>query len=401
MSYPKKNYSTLPLLHKIFSIPDLPQKIQTLPAPILKRWILEIGLEDSAEILALASSQQLTNLLDEDLWQQSAPGEQETFDREQLALWFEVLQEMGSRKAASKLVEMDEDFLAFAFSQYTLVIDLDAIALSLANTSETDWKAKHLEKALESYLYYEVDAFRVIAKPGAPWDAIINILNSLEELDWDLTLRLLQRLCDVSTSAAEDAGGLYELLSDEDQLENDINFSREVRRTQQGYVAATDALAFLGWIKATPDKDILEKENPTARAYFREYKGTPLLQKNSSSDWEESIPLLKDNATPIAVRKTHEPNTPTKSPQKISPFLKKIQSLSETDPEGYAQALLELNFLTQTISVGEKREEKWRLQEAAAEVIQLCELGMKLSPQNNKLTVLQLFSLGYKNKTLR
>jgi len=57
--------------------------------------------------VALATTEQLTNIFDLDLWRAHHPGLDEQFDADRLGLWLEVLLEAGASVAAHKLAGMD------------------------------------------------------------------------------------------------------------------------------------------------------------------------------------------------------------------------------------------------------------------------------------------------------
>lgn len=57
------------LLNHLFENPKLIAAVRELPGPVLGRFIDSVGLEDAAELVALATTQQLESIFDEDLWQ--------------------------------------------------------------------------------------------------------------------------------------------------------------------------------------------------------------------------------------------------------------------------------------------------------------------------------------------
>jgi len=74
------------LLMRILDQPELVAAVRELPAPVLGRLIDRVGLEDAGELVALASSEQLQGVFDQDLWRAAAPGEDEQFRPERFAL---------------------------------------------------------------------------------------------------------------------------------------------------------------------------------------------------------------------------------------------------------------------------------------------------------------------------
>lgn len=108
--------NTKHLLQKILEEPQLVSIIQNLPTQVLGKLINHIGLEDAGEIVALSTTPQLEKIFDEDLWRNSRPGQEESFDPKRFTTWLEILGEMGPKHTADKLTEMDEDFICMALS---------------------------------------------------------------------------------------------------------------------------------------------------------------------------------------------------------------------------------------------------------------------------------------------
>lgn len=313
MTHANQLTTTNNLLSHFLSAPDLVKKIQSLPARSLLQIINKIGLQDSAEILALATTAQLTKMVDEDLWVQDRPGEVERFSADRLSVWLAALLEIGAEKAAEKLGEMDEEFLTYAFQNYLHAIDLEALQFMRAMVQGDSWEDERLESLLDNHNTHEMSGVLVLAKATAPWDAILDILLALDNYDTSLCGRILQRLVAATEEKAEKEGGLYEVLSQEEMLEADSLFSRNQRRSQEGFVPAEDANAFIAWVENTPAEEIRNRKgrDPVSRAYFREFAGTlaaPIQIETSGkadlflAEWieAESAPLLLGSTSPMA-----------------------------------------------------------------------------------------------------
>ena len=83
------------LLTRILDQPDLVRSVRELPPQTFGKLIHHIGLEDAGELVALATTDQLRQIFDDDLWRSEKPGRDETFDAERFALWLEVMLEVG------------------------------------------------------------------------------------------------------------------------------------------------------------------------------------------------------------------------------------------------------------------------------------------------------------------
>ncbi|MBN2574866.1 MAG: UTP--glucose-1-phosphate uridylyltransferase [Deltaproteobacteria bacterium] len=71
--------------------PNLVAAIEALPAPALGKLIDHVGLEDAGEIVALATTEQIRRILDDDLWRSEGPGQDESFAADRFALWLEIM----------------------------------------------------------------------------------------------------------------------------------------------------------------------------------------------------------------------------------------------------------------------------------------------------------------------
>ncbi len=80
-----------PLLDRLLKTRDLAKVIPHLPPEVIHRVIRICGLEDSAELVALATPTQLSRILDIDVWHVRTPGADEQFDVDRFGVWLDVL----------------------------------------------------------------------------------------------------------------------------------------------------------------------------------------------------------------------------------------------------------------------------------------------------------------------
>ncbi|MES1188577.1 MAG: DUF6178 family protein [Myxococcales bacterium] len=248
--------------------PELPAQIQALPAPVLGKLIAHVGLEDAGELVALATTEQLACVFDEDLWQSPEAGQDERFDSERFVLWLSILLEAGDRAVAERLAELPQDLVTLAFHRHVLVLTEDALRAEL--TADDD-EAEAAEKAFESCLSEELDEYQLIWRGGDGWDDVLSALLAFDRDHHDLAVDLLERCAQLSREYIDDNGGLYEVLSSDEMLESDLAAERETRRAEHGYVAPSQAAAFLR-LARKPDAagSSLPERDPLTRAYFRE-----------------------------------------------------------------------------------------------------------------------------------
>ena len=270
--------SSSQLLRQIIEDAALTEAIQALAPDHLARLIDHVGLEDAGEILLFATSDQLLGVFDTDLWLRDQGGDEETFDAKRFLLWLEVLLESGEKALVSRLVELPEDLLFWAFHSHLLVLNMDDLISEEVYRSRRDLDL--IDKALESCVGQELDEYFVVARQPDGWDTLVGTILAFDEHEPDFLRRLLSRCCYASAEYIEENGGLYEVLTAEEMLAADAAADRADRRAKQGFVAPSDAAAFLRLAARTAPDDILDLEasDSVTRAYFRELDRTETRQ---------------------------------------------------------------------------------------------------------------------------
>jgi hypothetical protein len=382
------------VLARILDTPDLVRVVQRLEPTALARVIDAVGLEDAGEIAALMSTRQLEAVFDHDLWRAEQPGADETFDADRFALWLSVMREAGDEFAARKLRELDEDLVTMALCQQLLVLDADGLTLEMSERRSDD--DRWLEKALESSLHYEIDRFFLVARNAEGFETIVQLLVTLDRDHHDYVERLLERCCLLSRDAIEDGGGLYEVLTSQEELESDVAAARTERREQQGYVSPADARSFLALARMTDDEELLAStdQDPITKAYFRTLgtsparpgqSAAPAQPATSDADDERAARLqaLIEEAhaerAPAQPRRLEAPRGATKAARKTQPLERAIEQLAQRDPALHARRVEELAYLANVLLAGSAyRGRALRAVEAAQLAMAVCERGATL-----------------------
>lgn len=381
-----KGVGTGSLLYRILESPEQVSALQHLPPPTLARLIHHVGLEDAGELVALATTQQLARIFDDDLWHSARPGQEERFDAERFGLWLEVLLEMGADRAAARLAEMDEDFITFALSGLVLVLDMDALIMSRLHPGEQG-DGHLLDKALESSLSHELDHFLLISRRPESWDAVLSVLVALDEAHHELLMRLFERCGHHASEYIEDNGGLYAVLTSAEQLESDVAQAREERREREGFVAPTDAAAFLGLARAGRVGD-----DPITRGYARtqqELTRTPPPAEEGARPGQPAptLPLVQllqeaevlTSQPPAALLGTGGDGGTQASATTLREALAWLQ---EEAPEALARCMRELGYLSNVLVSGCTHSGRaLRALEAAQVAIATCNLGLEEHPE--------------------
>ena len=354
------------LLGQMLDDPQLAPLLRALPAPVLRRVILQIGLEDAGELVALASLEQLREVFDEDLWRSPSPGQDEAFDAVRFCTWLEVLLEAGDAFVADRLAELAEDFLVFAFSRLLRALDRAEVAASISDDDE----AGLIDKVLEAGACQELGEYLIVARIENGWDALWTTLLALDDRHPELLRAVLHRCWLATREQAEAAGGLYEVLTGEEQLLEDARAEREERRAARGYVSPADARAFLGLARsapAEPDTDAI------TRAYFRELRPAPAAPglAGGGARPPPSAPLRR-----LLAKAGVEPAPEDAPPPGDSLFRSTVAGLAGSDPRAHQRVIEELAYLANVLVAGDTSR-AWQPVEAAERVLELCDAGLR------------------------
>ncbi|MBN1654794.1 MAG: hypothetical protein JXA30_13565 [Deltaproteobacteria bacterium] len=374
------------LLDYILEQSELVDAVRRLEPLALMRLIEHVGLEDAGELAALATTEQLERVFDEDLWKSERPGIDERFDAERFGLWICILVEQGVAFAARKLSEIDEDLVTLGLCRHLLVIDIEQLAQRMTS-EQRGIEDDQLDKVLESCLYHEFEQYRVISRDHATWDAILAWLVELNTHDYAALARLLDRCCDICSETIEENGGLYQVLTSDEMLEADVAAEREGRREREGYVAPSAALSFLKLARLTSLEEIEAdcERDPITRAHFREAKSEPRPASRRSpgargdAAQRRGLERLFDalraaDVLPNAERpRALSANTSGKAEMVLTSALRAAR---ERDGALYATRALELAYLANVLLSGcGTRLRSLRPAEAAEAALAVCNLG--------------------------
>jgi len=102
----------------IISEPDAAKLVPSLPVQELYYAIKEVGLADAAELVALATPQQVQGFVDLDAW------ERDHLDENKLNGWIETLADAGFEKVGSVVDAMDPEVIALWLQRQAVIYDL-------------------------------------------------------------------------------------------------------------------------------------------------------------------------------------------------------------------------------------------------------------------------------------
>jgi hypothetical protein len=339
------------LLERILSTPHLAQVIPRLPPEIIHRVIQRCGLEDSSELVALATPEQLERVFDLDLWRAGRPGHDEQFDADRFGVWLEVLAEAGVATAAQKLAEMDPSIVTAGFAQHLRVFDRAAVS-RYTTTDGTEIEDK-INRGAD--VTCEVGGYVAIARRIDSWDAIVAVLTTLAEHHPHSFDRVM-RGCRAASSSGREIDGLDDLLDAGDQAMFDVALDREQRRDKSGFVAPAQARAFLDASRRLRiERDAVPPMDPIAGAHLRASEPvtatTPPLDDATTESLATVVEVLVEAgiAAPPPRALLTGPDVQTSRLRHIEA---QMQVALERDPVAASKRNDELTFLANAIAAG-------------------------------------------------
>jgi len=255
------------LLARFIAAPDLVQQVRSLPNPAFAAIIRKLGVEDSGELIALATTEQLVAAFDDDLFVNARPGERERFSVSRFVTWLEVILEAGDEVAANRVAELSEDFVVHALSNIMLIFDVDALALRLRSN---DPAAEAADRALENTYTEQFDQYFLVSRVESGWDAAFAMVVALDRKHRDTLIQILDRCVVVSSEYLDDLDALSEVLSSSESLADDVEGDRQDRRARLGYVDPVDARSFLAFARLATDEQPDDERDAVTRSYIRD-----------------------------------------------------------------------------------------------------------------------------------
>jgi len=257
-----------PLLERLLNTPNLEKIVPNLQPAVLHRVIERCGLEDSAELVALATPEQLTQVLDVDVWRAPAPGINQAFDADRFGLWISVLMESGAETAAEKLVGLDIELVIAGFAQHLAVFDAGVtVAYTTLDGEQMGGPCAHKD------VFSEIGGYAIELRRAGAWEPMLELLAFLATDHTGYFHRLMQGCRRLSSGTSEESG-FHSLLEPDEQDLFDLTMDREARRDEQGYVTPAQAQAFLKGGRALRLEGDPPPRSPIATAYFRAIEST-------------------------------------------------------------------------------------------------------------------------------
>ncbi len=352
------------LLERIRNTPDLEQIVPRLAPSVLRRVIEHCGLEDCADLVALATPEQLAGVLDLDLWRANQPGRDERFDADRFGAWIEALVQADAEVAAEQLAALDADLVIAGLAQHVRVFDPGAAPARGAAAAG-------------------VGGYLVTARRADAWDAILAALGALGAAHPHQFHRLM-RGCRSLSSSRPEADGFHALLDGREQALFDLAFQREQRREAQGFVTPAQARAFLQ--AARTPRPAPGAEAPAAvvaRAYFRGLDPDTGAAADDASDVTAPVTdlLIEEGVLALSPRVLLEHPGSEEDQPRLAAMRDYLQSAADRDPAAYAARAAELAYLANVLLAGGSVHERALTETEASEgAVAVCNLGLESWP---------------------
>jgi uncharacterized protein DUF6178 len=367
------------LLERILSMPHLAQVVPRLQPELIHRVIERCGLEDSSELVALATPEQLERVFDLDLWRAARAGQDERFDAARFGVWLEVLVEAGTDVAARKLAEMDPAIVTAGFAQHLRVFD----RATVSRYTTTDGLEVDDTVSRTDGLTCEVGGYVAVARRTDSWEAIVAVLTSLAEDHYYYFDRVMSG-CRAASNSRPEIDGLHDLLDVGDQAMFDVAFDREQRREQSGFVAPAEARAFLEASRRLRlERNTMPSLDPIARAHLR--TATPIAATAApplDDSTTESLAAVVDVLMEAGIVTPRQPRAlltrPDAQVSRLRHIEAQMQFVLERDSVVSSQRNDELVFLANAIAAGcSVQARPLSPEEAWNAALAVCNLGLE------------------------
>ena len=368
---------------------ELARVVSRLAPETLHALVRHKGLEASGDLVAAATPEQLTAVFDIDLWRASGSGRDEQFDVDRFGEWVEALVDSDERVAARTIAALDEDLVITGLSRYLRVFDPGSFLRTVSEEEAVD-----LDVPAFAGLSREVGGYVVRARRTDTWDAIVTLLFALCEHHPD-RFNGVMRGCRRLSNSKPEIDGLDNLLMEPEQVLHDVAAERDRRRSQQGYVTAADARAFLQMARQRRNAaGAARPVNPIAAASFRaaEDAAHPIdpnrreraaRTERTDVDDREALhtvnALLEDAGLSTARPRALLPGSHDESgwarPARMEALLREVAG---TDEVAFAARSRELAFLANVLVAGcPVQARAFTPQEASEAAIAICNLGLE------------------------
>jgi len=297
--------------------------------------------------------------------------------------------EEGESVAARVVAAMDTDMAVAGLSRYVRVFDPGVFEPTASSDDDMEGLTLSRSRDVES----EVGGYIVRAKSRFAWDAIVGLLTTLGAEHPESFHALMQGCRRLSNSTPEE-DGFHDLMLAPEQHLHDVSVGREGRRSQQGYLSAGDARAFLQL--ARQPRSAGTPTNAIAAAYFRaldaidesavedpsieDVSSKPAMEPDATGSIEAVADLLAEagvaSARPRALLGPASADVAS-----VVPIHLLMEYVHDRDEDAYFARSRELGFLANALVSGcSVHDRPFTAQEAWDAAVGICNLGLECQP---------------------
>jgi hypothetical protein len=207
----------------------------------------------------------------------------------------------------------------------------------------------------------------------------------------------LERCHTISTEYIEDNGGLYDVLTSEEQIHMDVAYEREQRREKQGYVSPSTAASFLSLIRVSKLTDIVSETSydTVTLSYFKTYSGVRSSQSSKQATFDKKqlpessfhvndmgsfVQVLQEAGVISSSESTLFLSDTREDPQaeKYPIIRSALRAIQDTDRELHTRCMTEMSYLANVLLSGcSFQDRSFRQAEAAEAALATCNLGLE------------------------
>jgi hypothetical protein len=375
-------------LARVLDRSDLTSLVPHLTTETLHAIIQTRGLGACGALVAGATSEQLTSVLDLDLWRGASAGHDDGFDAHRFADWLELLADMDEAAAARVVSTIDLGLFVGGLSRYVRVFDVASFA-PIAPSDDEPWDLRAKPSDAPER---ELGGYLLRAKHGDALDAIVAVLIALETHEPE-RFRDVMNGCRRLSSRGFERDGLDDLLSAAEQRLHDLSVAREARRSARGYLSPAEARAFLAAARAPRPEGM--RVNPVAAAYRRAVEvdaGTDMARGRTQSalpavesDVAANVHAIETAVLEIALDSsrprgllTGEANVPSRH----AVIQRLMAHVQHAQPSAHDARTSELAFLTNALMSGCALQSRpFTAEDASAAAVSACNLGLAHWPE--------------------
>jgi hypothetical protein len=381
---PARALTSKRLLKTLTDSPALPQFIQGLQAPVLKRLIDHVGLRDAGALIEFTTPGQMREIFDVVLWESLAPGQAEGLRPERFLEWLDAMLDVSPAFAAQRLIELGDTFLVLNFAPLITAIDR-----SVASEHQVESCTCVLCRLSERDAPFEmIGDYIVVGTHDDEWETVRTTLVELEAEDADFLHRILARCSSAAT--------LRDFAPDTRSLRHDEAHERTERRERGGFVTPELARLFLEQARRASHEELAAQVDydPVASRYFEQLAAVaashePATYADIAAD--RQVPT-EDVAAPVAnadaelralasvlvdaqIVGGQQPQRLTGPPgthERIPELQHRLDRLQTTHPDVFAARLGELVFLANVLMAGAGHQGARFTETEAAEAALAC-----------------------------